>query len=73
MPSAEYYRRQAEICVRLSLAFSDEKISAQMAAMGERYRARAEAEEQELTARSRAGREREGGRLAFRPPLLGTR
>jgi hypothetical protein len=50
MPSsrAEYYRLQARLCVRLSLASSqDNDISERLIAMAQRFKARAEAIERE--------------------------
>ena len=45
---AEYYRLQARLCVRLSLASSDENdISERLIAMAQRFKARAEAIESE--------------------------
>jgi hypothetical protein len=47
MPSADYFRRQADICVRLSLATSDPEISSRLVMMAEEYKLRAaEAEAQ---------------------------
>ena len=40
MPSAEYFRRQADICLRLSLAASDTEISNRLTMMAE-YKLRA--------------------------------
>jgi hypothetical protein len=49
MPSmrADYYRRQAEICLRLSLAVADEESCAELFGMAQRYKAKAEAMERE--------------------------
>jgi hypothetical protein len=45
---AEYYRQQARLCVRLSLASSeDDDISERLIAMAQRFKARAEAIESE--------------------------
>ena len=45
---AEYYRQQAHLCVRLSLASSqDDDISERLIAMAQRFKARAEAIERE--------------------------
>jgi hypothetical protein len=45
---AEYYRLQARLCVRLSLASSqDNDISERLIAMAQRFKARAEAIERE--------------------------
>jgi hypothetical protein len=41
MPSAAYFRRQADICLRLSLISSDEEISNRLILMAEEYKARA--------------------------------
>jgi hypothetical protein len=37
MPSAEYYRRQADVCVRLSVAHSDEAISRRLIILARAY------------------------------------
>jgi hypothetical protein len=45
---AEYYRQQAHLCVRLSVASSeDSDISERLIAMAQRFKARAEAIESE--------------------------
>jgi hypothetical protein len=41
MPSAEYFRRQADICLRLSLAASDTEISNRLIMMAGEYKLRA--------------------------------
>ena len=43
MPSAEYFRRQADICLRLSLIASDDAISARLVTMAKEYLATSEA------------------------------
>jgi hypothetical protein len=43
MPSSEYFRRQADLCLRLSLVASDEVVSTLLIAMAENYTAQAEA------------------------------
>src|SRR5882757_7728901 len=43
MPSSEYFRRQADICLRLSLVASDEVVSTLLIAMAQDYVAQAEA------------------------------
>jgi hypothetical protein len=43
MPSAEYFRRQADICLRLSLVASDEVVSTLLIAMAQDYAAQADA------------------------------
>ena len=39
MPSAAYFRRQADICLRLSLISSDEEVSSRLIAMARDYMA----------------------------------
>jgi pentapeptide MXKDX repeat protein len=39
MPSSEYFRRQADICLRLSLVASDEVVSTLLIAMAQGYMA----------------------------------
>jgi hypothetical protein len=41
LPSAAYFRRQADICLRLSLISSDEEISHRLILMAEEYKAKA--------------------------------
>jgi hypothetical protein len=43
MPSAAYFRRQADICLRLSLIASDEEVSSRLIAMARGYTSSAEA------------------------------
>jgi hypothetical protein len=43
MPSAEYFRRQADICVRLSLIASDDEVSNRLVNMAREYKARGDA------------------------------
>jgi hypothetical protein len=43
MLSAAYFRRQADICVRLSLITSDEVVSTRLLAMAKEYMATSEA------------------------------
>ena len=43
MPSAAYFRRQADICLRLSLIFSDEEVSNRLIIMAREYTAKADA------------------------------
>jgi len=42
MPSAEYYHRQADLCIRLSRACSDKQASARLLVLAEAYRGIAE-------------------------------
>ena len=48
MPSADYFRRQADLCVRLSLATSHPELSSRLIMMAEEYKLRA-AEAQALS------------------------
>ena len=43
MPSAAYFRRQADICLRLSLIASDEEVSNRLIVMAREYAAKADA------------------------------
>lgn len=43
MPSAAYFRRQADICLRLSLVTSDDATSARLVTMAKEYLATGEA------------------------------
>jgi len=43
MPSAAYFRRQADICLRLSLIASDEEVSNRLIVMAREYGAKADA------------------------------
>src|SRR5712691_5258585 len=47
MPSAAYFRRQADICLRLSLISSDDEVSSRLIAMARDYLAIGEALERE--------------------------
>lgn len=47
MPNAVYFRRQADICLRLSLIASDNAVSARLMQMARDYRATGEALEQQ--------------------------
>jgi hypothetical protein len=49
MPSSEYFRRQADICLRLSLVASDEVVSTLLIAMAQDYAAQADVIEAEST------------------------
>ena len=49
MPSSEYFRRQADICLRLSLVASDEVVSTLLIAMAQDYVAQADEIEAEST------------------------
>jgi hypothetical protein len=41
MPSAEYFRRQADVCFRLSRIASDDEVSDRLIAMAQAYEAKA--------------------------------
>jgi hypothetical protein len=43
MPSSEYFRRQAEICFRLSVISSGEEVSSQLMAIAHNYKTSADA------------------------------
>jgi hypothetical protein len=43
MPSAEYFRRQADICLRLSLIASDDEVSSRLIIMAREYMATGDA------------------------------
>ena len=43
MPSAAYFRRQADICLRLSLISSDQEVSNRLIIMAREYAAKADA------------------------------
>ena len=45
MPSAAYFRRQADICLRLSLISSDQEVSNRLILMAREYAAKADVEE----------------------------
>jgi hypothetical protein len=47
MPSAEYFRRQADICIRLSLIASNEGVSNRLIGMAREYMASSEALDKE--------------------------
>jgi hypothetical protein len=43
MPSSAYFRRQADICLRLSLIASDEEVSSRLITMSREYLAKSDA------------------------------
>jgi len=45
MPSAAYFRRQADICLRLSVIATDNELATRLLAMAEDYKAKAGASE----------------------------
>jgi hypothetical protein len=50
MPSVEYFRRQADICLRLSLIASDDEVSSRLISMAREYAAKGDALAQEVAA-----------------------
>jgi hypothetical protein len=73
MLSAEYFRRQADICVRLSLIASDDEVSNRLITMARRTRPRATPWPEAMTDASPAADRGNGGRRlmemeATRPP-----
>jgi hypothetical protein len=65
MLSAAYYRRQADICIRLAVAHSNESISARMLILGKAYRAVAD----EMIGRSQPTPNTEGASLHRQRPI----
>jgi hypothetical protein len=49
MPSSAYFRRQADICLRLSLIASDEEVSNRLITMSREYLAKSDALAGDLT------------------------
>jgi hypothetical protein len=49
MPSAAYFRRQADICLRLSLISSDQEVSNRLIIMAREYAAKADAMKEAAT------------------------
>jgi hypothetical protein len=47
MPTPEYFHRQADICLRLSLIASDDEVSSRLIVMAQDYKAKAGAVEAE--------------------------
>jgi hypothetical protein len=43
IPSVDYFRRQSDICLRLSLIASDDEVSGRLIVMAQGYRAKADA------------------------------
>ena len=65
MPSAAYFRRQADICLRLSLIASDEEVSNRLIIMAREYAAKAAADPPPASART-ALPDLEGNQAALR-------
>jgi len=55
MPSAAYFRRQADICLRLSLISSDQEVSNRLIIMAREYGAKADAMKEAATDSPPAG------------------
>ena len=49
MPSAAYFRRQADICLRLSLISSDQEVSNRLIIMAREYAAKADVVQEAAT------------------------
>ena len=49
MPSSEYFRRQADICLRLSMIASSEEVANRLIAMAQDYTGRADEIEADST------------------------
>lgn len=60
MLSAEYFRRQADICVRLSLIASDDEVSNRLISMARAYMAKGDALAKEAAADASPAADREG-------------
>jgi len=69
MPSAAYFRRQADICLRLSLIASDEEVSNRLIIMAREYATKADAiaiKEADAAAERTALPDLEGNQAAVR-------
>src|SRR5262245_28163423 len=60
MPNPEYFRRQADICLRLSLIASDDEVSNRLMAMARSYMAKGDALEQDAPAEGQLMTDRNG-------------
>jgi hypothetical protein len=60
MLSAEYFRRQADICVRLSLIASDDEVSSRLITMARAYMAKGDALAKEAAAEASSAADRGG-------------
>jgi hypothetical protein len=69
MLSAAYFRRQADICVRLSLITSDEAVSTKLLAMANDYMATSEALEPRKPAPPSLDQDKATGSPAIPAPL----
>jgi hypothetical protein len=74
MPSAAYFRRQADICLRLSLIASDDTVSNRLIAMARDYMATSEAMDKEKGAGPPSATDQSAspdGDVDREPPQLG--
>jgi len=69
MPSSAYFRRQADICLRLSLIASDDAVAGRLATMARDYIATSEALDREAG----GGPDSEADAEALPDPILGRR
>jgi hypothetical protein len=60
MPNPEYFRRQADICLRLSLIASDDEVSNRLLTMARSYMAKGDALEREGVGNGHATADRNG-------------
>jgi hypothetical protein len=60
MPNPEYFRRQADICLRLSLIASDDEVSNRLIAMARSYMAKGDALERDAPAEGQVMADRNG-------------
>jgi hypothetical protein len=56
MPSTEYFRRQSDICLRLSLIASDDEVASRLIVMAQEYKAKADALAAESSSNNRSQR-----------------
>jgi hypothetical protein len=60
MPNPEYFRRQADICLRLSLIASDDEVSNRLLTMARSYMAKGDALERDAAADGQVMADRNG-------------
>ena len=60
MPNSEYFRRQADICLRLSLIASDDEVSNRLITMARSYMAKGDALERDGVADGQVMADRSG-------------
>ena len=73
MLSAEYFRRQADICVRLSLIASDDEVSNRLITMARAYMAKGDALAKEAAADASPATDRGGRQAAASMEMEATR